>query len=81
MPRPDRAVDHGRRLADQGACVPWDALAAIERAQADAAARRTLASDRGGERGERGGETSPRGVRHWLAIGRSRLSRGRARRT
>jgi hypothetical protein len=80
MPRPDRAVDHGRRLADQGACVPWDALAAIERVQADAAARRTLAGDRG-ERGERGERTSSRGVRHWLAIGRSRLSRGRARRT
>jgi hypothetical protein len=48
MPRPDRAVDHGLRLADNGACVPWDALAAIERAQADAADRRRMAEGRSG---------------------------------
>jgi hypothetical protein len=67
MPRPDRAVDHGLRLADQGACVPWDALAAIERAQADAAARRSLAAPDDGSRVDRQRWTSLR-----AAIGRVR---------
>ncbi|MFP5343551.1 MAG: hypothetical protein ACLGIJ_11605 [Candidatus Limnocylindria bacterium] len=53
MPGPDRAVDRGLRLADHGVCVPWDAMAAIERAQADAEARHLLTGagiDRGGVR-------------------------------
>jgi hypothetical protein len=46
MPRPDRAVDQGLRLADHGACVPWDALSAVERVQQDAAAHRRLSEGR-----------------------------------
>jgi hypothetical protein len=71
-------VDHGRRLADHGACVPWEALAAIERAQADAAARRTLAAHRG-EGDEGGVRAGVARVRRWWSSGRDRLSAAWAR--
>jgi hypothetical protein len=38
------AVDQGIRFADEGACVPWAAMAAIERATRDAADRRAAAA-------------------------------------
>jgi hypothetical protein len=38
------AARQGARLADEGACVPWATMAAIERATADAADRRAAAA-------------------------------------
>jgi len=44
------AARQGARFADDGACVPWATMAAIERAVADAEDRRAAA-----ELGRRGG--------------------------
>lgn len=38
------AARQGVRFADEGACVPWATIAAIERATADAADRRAAAA-------------------------------------
>jgi hypothetical protein len=38
------AARQGARYADDGACVPWATMAAIERAVADAADRRAAAA-------------------------------------
>lgn len=38
------AARQGARYADEGACVPWATMAAIERAVADAADRRAAAA-------------------------------------